>query len=184
MCLVSAYMVGQEHIDALLTWALADPKDVARVRWFWPALEPDDDHAAYQAKVHVLDYTTADETGAKLWHENLRSVAARYPSDADGERPGPIGLADADVLLYRFDRLPGNARGLEAARTILNALRCYEYQACEHDGWRGSEAHAICEAIRYRAIERLVASNDTWEITDRRVFCEPTLAERRASRAS
>lgn len=77
---MSAWIIGSDHLDLLLTAALS-----------WDLLNPDD----------------ADETGRMLWRENLASVAYRYPGDADGDRPGPIDFTDRDVDTYRFQLYPG-----------------------------------------------------------------------------
>jgi hypothetical protein len=53
----------------------------------------------------------------------------------------------------------------------LKAISCYEYQSCEHPGWRKSEAHAFCEALRDMAIGCLPGYDDApWEINDAQVF--------------
>jgi hypothetical protein len=77
---MSAWIVGSDHLDLLLTAALS-----------WDLLNPDD----------------ADETGRMLWRENLASVAYRYPADRDGDRPGPIDFKDRDVNAYHLQPYPG-----------------------------------------------------------------------------
>ena len=41
---------------------------------------------------------TAQRVARELAAQNIRSVAARYPNDKDGDRPGPTGLTDAQIL--------------------------------------------------------------------------------------
>ena len=77
---MSAWIVNRNHLDLLLTAALA-----------WGLLDADD----------------ANDMGRLLWKENLASVAYRYPADHDGQRPGPRGFRDHDVHTYRFRRYPG-----------------------------------------------------------------------------
>jgi hypothetical protein len=77
---MSAWIVSNDHLDLLLTAALA-----------WDLINP----------------AAADDTGRTLWRENLASVAYRYPADRDGERPGPADFRDRDVDTYRFQRYPG-----------------------------------------------------------------------------
>jgi hypothetical protein len=43
---------------------------------------------------------------------------------------------------------------------ILKAIRCYEYQSCEHTGWETSEARLFCGAFRSRMI-RMVSGYTT-----------------------
>jgi hypothetical protein len=77
---MSAWIVGSDHLDLLLTAALS-----------WDLLNRDD----------------ADKTGRMLWRENLNSVAYRYPADRDGDRPGPVAFKDRHVDAYRFQLYPG-----------------------------------------------------------------------------
>ena len=77
---MSAWIVSRDHIDLLLTAALA-----------WEITAPGD----------------TDVTGRMLWKENLTSVAHRYPHDRNGDRPGPIDFRDRHVDTYRFQPYPG-----------------------------------------------------------------------------
>ncbi|GAA0547375.1 hypothetical protein GCM10010172_31450 [Paractinoplanes ferrugineus] len=77
---MSAWIVSRDHLDLLLTAALA-----------WEITPPGE----------------ADETGRMLWKENLVSVAYPYPYDRDGDRPGPIDFRDRHVGTYRFQPYPG-----------------------------------------------------------------------------
>ncbi|GAA2470932.1 hypothetical protein [Winogradskya humida] len=77
---MSAWIVSRDHLDLLLTAALA-----------WEITPPGE----------------ADKTGRMLWRENLASVAYRYPYDRDGDRPGPIDFRDRHVDTYRFRPYPG-----------------------------------------------------------------------------
>jgi hypothetical protein len=77
---MSAWIVGSDHLDMLLT---------AAVDW------------------NLLDPEEADATGRMLWRENLASVAYRYPDDIDGDRPGPLSFKDSDVDTYEFRNYPG-----------------------------------------------------------------------------
>ena len=50
---------------------------------------------------------------------------------------------------------------------MLGAINCYEYQACEHPGWKASEARSFCEALTARMIHMLPGyGNGPWEVTD------------------
>lgn len=77
---MSAWIIGSDHLDLLLTAALS-----------WDLLNPGD----------------ADETGRMLWQENLASVAYCYPADRDGDRPGSIDFKDRDVDAHHFQPYPG-----------------------------------------------------------------------------
>lgn len=113
---MSAWIVGRAHIDVLVQ-GLCESETVT------------DD---------------PDSVGRVLWRENLRSVAARYPGDGDGERPGPIDFRDGDVDTYTYRR-PTKKIDREA---LLVALDCYEYQSCEHRGWASSTAQMWVDQLR------------------------------------
>lgn len=77
---MSAWIVNRNHLDLLLTAALA-----------WDLAVPEQ----------------ADEIGRMLWAENLASVAYRYPDDSDGDRPGPLGFHDENANAYWLRAYPG-----------------------------------------------------------------------------
>jgi hypothetical protein len=118
---VSAWIVGRAHIDVLVQ-ALCEGE-------------------------YVTD--DPDSVGRVLWRENLRSVAARYPGDGDGERPGPIDFRDSDVDTYTYRR-PRNRPSLEA---LLVAIGCYGYQSCEHRGWESSTAQMWMATLRQAVLD-------------------------------
>jgi hypothetical protein len=72
---MSAWIIDRDHLDLLLTAALA-----------WEIAVPE----------------RADDIGRMLWSENLASVAYRYPDDRDGERPGPLEFRDHHATTYRY----------------------------------------------------------------------------------
>jgi hypothetical protein len=126
---MSAWIVGNAHID-LLVRGLVESEIVV-------GIDP-------------------NEVGRTLWRENLASVAARYPGDKDGERPGPISFRDSDVDTYIYVRPEGP---LDLG-VLLNAANSYDYQSCEHSGWAPSSAN--------RWITELVASLERADVTSAR----------------
>ncbi len=99
---------------------------------------------------------SASAFGQMLWDENIESVVARYP-DCRGENGRVV-----------HDRLPGPSdEGFEYEHprrqgwvvidpvAVLKACACYEYQSCEHDGWRTSYAHSAVEMIKAAAVRSL-----------------------------
>lgn len=121
---MSAWIVSKPHIDALVQSLI--------VEGFVPASE-------------------ATATGRMLWEECRRSVAHRYPNDADGEWPGPVDFTTQSITDYRFE-------GVEAPlddAVIAKNIDCYEYQSCEHgDEWRASEAKRLTHALALKIAER------------------------------
>lgn len=166
---MSAFVVDKTHVDALVTAGLVLVRPYGPMRWFHPTLEPGETIETLNAKRRELRHENADEVGLMLWTENVRSIHARYPDTTEtGDYPGPADFGMADVLGYRFDQLPGAPDPV----VTLKAIKCYEYQSCEHDDWRRSEAFAFCQALREHAIAKLPGYEDApgWEITDRHVF--------------
>ena len=134
---MSAYVVEKEHIDALVRAAV-----VARL-WYW-----------HDGTSHSVTNLTADETGRMLWLENVCSVATRYEESDLDELPGAMETQAyfwPPILLLR-----GQASPVE----ILKSIACYEYQTCEHDAWKDSEAAAFCSALRHHEISCLPGFED------------------------
>ena len=136
---MSAWIVSKSHIDALVSAALvAARENGSSFRWY----DSDGNHS------HEITYTDtirASEVGMMLWGENLASINARYPDTIEDESacPGPCDFEGSiSVAGYRFTRTPR----LEPV-VILKGVSCYEYQSCEHEGWKSSEAKAFCAAL-------------------------------------
>lgn len=155
-------MVNKRHIDFLVTAGLRLVRPPASaMRWLAPAEACPETHqrAPWEDEVErrrrELTRETASLVGAMLWAENRRSVDHRYDETE---------LEDC----YDFEEYHGASRphGSIDPVHVLSALRCYEYQSCEHPEWEASEAHAFCEALRQLAIRSLHGySSGPWEIT-------------------
>jgi len=78
--------------------------------------------------------------GRLLLRENYLSLAARYGD--------PVDNVEIDAFRYADPRP-------HSPLEILKAIDCYEYQACEHDGWQASVARRYCEWLRCLAVSRL-----------------------------
>ena len=92
----------------------------------------------------------------ELWAVNAMALNDRYESAGDmigdtGTEYSPIAMLD---LEHRHDPIAW-------ARVLLGAIACYEYQACEWQGWRGSWAESYLSGLR-RAVTRYL-SNGYWE---------------------
>ena len=151
---MSAYVVNDTHIDAILTGALRIGAHLGPLRWWYPALDHTKALAPQQANRRELTQETAGRVGAMLLAENQRSVNRRY------------GAADWEIP-YLLTEL----QGAPNAVVILKALNCYEYQSCEHTGWPTTEAYHFCQALRHRAIRELPGYDEApWEIVDPTVY--------------
>jgi len=172
---MSAYIVDKVHIDLLVQAMLEtyhkpfyvhrfEPTEVTLPVTTSPAVDPVPEEVRH---LYVWgDISEADFMGRILWAENLESIKYRYPTDAEGQWPGPAGLTTDDVYCYAYERLPSH--GNIPAVTVLKAIQGYEYQSCEHPGWSTSIAHAAIERLQSDAIGRLPGYEDApWEATDR-----------------
>lgn len=140
---MSAFIVSHDHIDAIVTYAA-----FSRVSFWNP-----------EAKTRTeITMTNAEEIGRMLLHENERSVRGRYPDDGPGELPGTVG---EDAATYRFRVWQRPLKPVE----VIKAVKCLEYQSCEHRGWESSLAWRICQSVKDHAINRLPGYDDAaWEI--------------------
>ena len=153
---MSAFIVDKEHIDLLVTAGL-EFRSYGPLSWWHEAT----------GKRYELTPQRAHEVGQMLWAENLASLVGRYPNDGSGERPGPIDFEDDMVLTYRYQRIPG----VPDIATVAKAVHCYEYQSCEHDGWKTSQARAFCQALEHACVTRMPGYEAApWGFTDRNYF--------------
>jgi hypothetical protein len=86
------------------------------------------------------DIDGPEKLALRLYRENAASIAHRYPGSVH---------ADAD---FRFEQVAVDDVDLVQ---VIKAAQCYQYQACEHPAWKGSDAHTITESIIGHAISHL-----------------------------
>jgi hypothetical protein len=156
---MSAFEVSDTHIDVLVSAALQRRHgdtltwyhgDIAGTRPGEALPSREDYLTALKAARREVNSENAETWGATLLAENRRSVNHRYDED-EIEAP------------YTFTEYAGHINPV----AILSAISCYEYQACEHPGWKASEAHDFCEALRREMIRQLPGYGSApWEITD------------------
>jgi hypothetical protein len=170
---MSAFVVDKAHIDAMVAAGL-ESEYGNTLRWWFPDRE-----------VRQLTRLNADEVGAMLWSENVRSVDYRYSPPGreaiygegwetpDQDLPGRYVTAtlpgfDVEVSApeylqpYTFSMPKRSYSPVE----ILKAISCFAYQSCETDDWRETEAFAFCEALQEDCIGRLPGMSDApWGIS-------------------
>lgn len=189
---MSAYVVDRATIDVLVQAAIDGAKNADGMPlgkryqgesfgWWDPKLEQSVNVSEYASDAEALSgKLSPDMFGRLLWRENVASVAARYPGDASGDRPGPIDFCDEEAAEYTFTR----RRAPMQAPTILGAIRCLEYQSCEHAGWHDSSAHAALLQL-HRWISEQAIGRDCWGVSDDDVVkLEEEWRERRTLRVS
>ncbi len=133
---MSAFEVNRDHIDYLLSAAIAYNIPYGTVSW----------------KGERVTITNADEVGTALLNMNVASVNERYD---EGEFEGRWSPGE-----YRFRRWPA-----VSPVQVLKGIHCYQYQSCEHPGWKESEAYRFCKALERAAIQHLDGYEEAdWEI--------------------
>ncbi len=192
---MSAYVVPKAHIDFLVQAALAGASDGASwnrvhdpgLSWHHqdqlhrldPLAEVGDERPAAIPGFNPIELVPPSVLGQRLLDECVASVHDRYPdtSPEEGNLPGPrdayyMGPYVWEPYLKSETRLI--ARGMPhmiapPATTVVIAKQIanYEYQSCEHDGWRESEAHAFCRALAAALLRSLPGWEDApWGIDE------------------
>ena len=85
-------------------------------------------------RIYFVDHL--QQIGQKLLDENYKSFNARYNRDD----------APHSFVFYPVEMEP-----IE----VVRLCHCYNYQACEHDGWDTSEAKEISRQIEHYAIKNV-----------------------------
>ena len=162
---MSAWMVSKAHIDALVTAAagLKPGQHDSGLSWY---VKDDGQwfHSEDRRELGYSDRDRASEVGMMLWAENWASINYRYPDTVEdhSQVPGPADFRPDHVLAYRYTR----ARTLEPV-AVLKAIACYEYQSCEHPGWRSSEARQFCQSLKEKMVRQLPGYNTApWGIDE------------------
>lgn len=155
---MSAFIVSKAHIDAIVDVAANGPSgrgpQYPGDGWYSTTWSEDG--------VRLSARPDSDLAGQMLWRECYLSVTYRYP-EAEGENalPGPCDFSVADVLTYTFTRPSARLTTVQC----LKAIRCYEYQSCEHPGWKDSPAYAFCQHLTASLIAELPGYDEAaWEI--------------------
>jgi hypothetical protein len=134
---MSAFLVSDSHLDAIVTAAIFGPAEVRSYpeRWSPPRF----------GRVGGLrcEPSNGSALGLALLRENEASLAARYPGRWGTPADGYSYMQD----FSSFARLP--------ALAVLKLIDCYQYQSCEHDGWEASDAAFFCTKLRESLISHL-----------------------------
>jgi hypothetical protein len=149
---MSAYVVGHDHIDALLTFAIE-----RKVSYF----------VADTGATVEINLINASAIGAILLQENERSVRHRYSSTPADDLPGTDGERADNYVFRRFAELP-SPQNLRCT-WVLKGCDCFDYQACETDDYERTLACRIIDCIRLAAVDGLPNYDGApWEIVRKR----------------
>jgi hypothetical protein len=127
---MSAFMVSDKHIDALVIFAVRH-------------------NVSFRVNGNRVNVTktNAEEIGQQLVDENFRSVNARYAERTEGYfGKAPTYKIEITKALSKPDLEPV---------VVIKQCHCYAYQACENDNWEQSAAFEIVNAIEAAAVRKL-----------------------------
>lgn len=114
---MSCYLVSDDHINAMISWAQWNNVEFRVKIGFEPACR--------------VDY---DFVRQELRKTNEKSYQTRY--------------AHRDDISMEHEPVIGKSGPALPAIEILKLCACYDYQACEFDGWKTSDAKAFVQYLR------------------------------------
>lgn len=149
---MSAYVVHPDHVNYL----------VAAAYHFGVAdRSPHIYHYGPDNAVELMSIYDRDQLVQMLMQENINSVQHRYPNDTPYSLPGPVPTPIADTLRYHPSRIP------VTSAQVFSAIRCYEYQSCEHPAWDTSKAKSFCRWLTLAAMRHVPGYDAAmWEVTE------------------
>ena len=157
---MSAYIVAKPHIDLLVTAARCHRpgQHDSGLRWY----------------VDGILEGNRRRRGSALGGRS--DVVAREPRERRLPLPRrhvrcPTGTGESDATMTSTLTDSSHYPGAVEPVVVLGALACYEYQSCEHPGWKTSEAYEFCDALRHKMIRMLPGyTRAPWSIDDDHVF--------------
>lgn len=138
---MSAFLVDPEHIHVLVHAGLSRKYVGIPFTWYYR-------DANNQEHYERLNDATADRVGQMLLDANAASVNHRYDED--------------ELYVYSYRAPQYTWSPVE----VLKAIHCYQYQACEPDDWKSSEANAFCDYLTHHVINKMAGYDAApWAIT-------------------
>ena len=107
----------------------------------------------------------------KLSAANVASIHGRYPATSEdfANSPGLISDCEDGEVGYMI-RCRQAARlgwaGDHSPADMVQAADCYDYQACEYDGWESSDAFKLLRLAKDTAVSDLMRDHEAngWEL--------------------
>jgi hypothetical protein len=134
---MSAYMCSEKQLTVLAAYAVKHCPEAVPYR-FRTSLDQD----GFERTPGGYKRTISTVFGM-LVSENLASLNARY------------GARDNEAT---FDEYVPDEKALKLTLPALHIIKLchhYAYQSCEHDGWKGSDARKLIDAIESHAVHNL-----------------------------
>ncbi len=154
---MSAYIVEESHIKFLVdSFAQLAPRRHAESnRWnhlagtVWTRYEINEGSDIRRIGCQGHTAVTPQWIGQMLWNENHKSIAYRYDESDDAEV-----FHHPDIVKTKLE-----FTGAELAQ-VVESIRCYAYQTCEHSDWPTSNAHSFCEGLTASVLRRFTRAWD------------------------
>lgn len=102
---------------------------------------------AYRIDAHLQPSLTMHEMAELLSLENARSIVYRYPQDSMDDTMHTWAKGEVESMLWMAIK----------PEQVIQSVRCYQYQACEHPGWNESRAKDITDRLLMAAVRVLPA---------------------------
>lgn len=150
---MSAFIVDDGHIDVLVSAAFfAGPHPIPLQIRYIGGETRDEKVGIYitceNGHPQKLEWTRS-QLGQLLVNENYNSVNFRYNQK---EQPHP----------YSYQKPKCQRSPVE----VIKLVHGYEYQTCEHEGWRGSAAYQVCETLVRQSCHKLATYNNSdWTVS-------------------
>ena len=109
----------------------------------------------------IITTQEANKVGKKLLRANLYSLKVRYGD--------PMTIKET-VNSYSFTKNYEKT----SDHQVIQACHCLDYQSCEYDSWRKSEACKIVDAVEEAKLKKLKLTVDEWYRVRDRIESEGT----------
>lgn len=165
---MSAYVISQRVISAIVN---AADEQAAKSHSTFSFHCGDDYHTlsrtgtesmttqrAFNGREYTLFSHSFASLGQLLLDECVQSVQYRYPDDSLEDLPGVIGESRT---IYTH-----NHSARVSVVDALSLIGCYQYQSCEHPGWKGSVAYAFTEALLRALVYEIPGYRPAYEIEE------------------
>lgn len=138
---MSAYIVNKNHINVIVSWFTENGLD-------------DNLYIEIKQNYSYMTKELAPIVAQTLYSQNVRSVNDRYNDNTSDEQ-------------YSFEYLP-NIKNAYSLAEIAGAIDGLEYQSCESDDYKTTDAYKIITAMRKELLKKVQAEqlgdNTTWSI--------------------
>lgn len=129
---MSAYLVDKKHVAYLVNCAISFRIADSRGKF----------NFYHKGKWIEVNYDNKEEIATMLLRENVKSINYRYN---ERKRTPKVTRKDFNgFLTLPFDALQ-----------LIRSCKCYNYQACEHDGYEKSQAKSFIKALIDSAINEI-----------------------------